>query len=44
MMATTFHWETSHGLTSDVRSSISITELVTQHLTRIGLAALQRSP
>src|SRR4029077_12386584 len=25
MIATTVHWETSHGLTSNVRSSISIT-------------------
>jgi hypothetical protein len=40
MIATTVHWEASHGLTSDVRSSISITDLVTQRLTRIELASL----
>ena len=39
MIATTVHWATSHGLTSDVRSSISITDLVTQRLTNIELAA-----
>ena len=39
MIASTIHWETSHGLTSNVRSSISITDLVTQRLTRIELAA-----